>query len=659
MIDLTLVRAVIACEKSLSLDRLEWCLWRHGIICRQVELPEQWWQSPTDIEAGVWITNDSTDPPTWWIVRHSAGCTRVQPLRAENSPSPCLESLELKVLSLWPALSSNASHPWGELKRNLKLAKWLRQGMAAALVRAGVWLLLPFLAAQMLLKQIPADTALVIATLSLLVGLLLDNHWQRIWLNRSEGQRIAFGLNGMQRVLRLSLPLLRKFRGQGAVEFVAALQEIGQTLPLLLGNSLQAFGLLGSASLVLLLWQPGLGLTSVVACLIWILASALLLISGRSSRLNQKERQAQATLRSQQLIEASSNLRLAGAEERALAWWQDSAASAQHIQQRIDWIDTCTTWLAVGASAVSVLTALQVQESHSLVAGLILVGMQLGGAGVICKQLKQLEQLESNWEAARLLFACPSEWRRAGENPGELRGDLTVDNLSFRYGTEQPLVLDQVSFNTAPGSFVAVVGPSGSGKSTLVKLILGLETPLHGRLLFDGRDATTLEHHLLRPQIGTVLQNARLVGSTLFDVIASGRSITTEQAWAAAEQACLAEDLRALPMGLQTLVLAGGKNLSGGQRQRLAIARALAGQPRLLLFDEPTSALDNRSQQHVLKSLEQLAITRLLVAHRLSTVRNADLILVLDQGMLVQMGNYEQLVSQEGLFSDLMQRQKL
>lgn len=413
--------------------------------------------------------------------------------------------------------------------------------MAAALVRAGVWLLLPFLAAQMLLKQIPADTAVVIATLSLLVGLLLDNHWQRIWLNRSEGKRVAFGLNGMQRVLRLSLPLLRKFRGQGAVEFVAALQEIGQTLPLLLGNSLQAFGLLGSASLVLLLWQPGLGLTSVVACLIWILASALLLISGRSSRLNQKERQAQASLRSQQLIEASSNLRLVGAEERALAWWQDSAASAQHIQQRIDWIDTCTTWLAVGASAVSVLTALQVQESHSLVAGLILLGMQLGGAGVICKQLKQLEQLESNWEAARLLFACPSEWRRAGENPGELWGDLTVDNLSFRYSTEQPLVLDQVSFNTAPGSFVAVVGPSGSGKSTLVKLILGLETPLHGRLLFDGRDATTLEHHLLRPQIGTVLQNARLVGSTLFEVIASGRSITTEQAWAAAEQACLAE----------------------------------------------------------------------------------------------------------------------
>lgn len=652
------IKAAINSGEPRSLEALAWQLWRSGLPCRPIQLPESWWQQPTEIEAGLWISADSQEPAQWWLVQQQAGRTRLHPLLASSTPPP-LDELQLQALSVWPALATSNPPLWRELQRYLQLGTSLRKALPAALLRAGIWLLLPALLALVLLQQLPVAVALLLAVFSLLLGLVLDNQWQRLWLNRSERQRGALGLNAMQRVLRLPLPWLRRFGGSGAMGLAGALQQLGQDLPLGLGNTLPAASLLACTSLVLLLWQPRLGLIGTAACLIWLAVVLMLLRMGRKPRLEQGQQRARATLRSQQLIETASNLRLAGAEQRALAWWQESEGAAQRLQPGLDWCDTALIWSALAASAVSLLAALQLQEPNSLLVALSLVGLQLGSAGTISQQLRQVEQLQPNWEGARLLLASPTEWRSAAADPGELRGDLAVEELSFRYGADQPLVLDQISFSAAAGSFVAVVGASGSGKSTLLRLLLGFEEPQQGRILFDGRDASALQHELLRPQIGTVLQNARLVGGTLLEVIAAGRAISVEQAWSAAEQAGLAEDLQALPMGLQTLVPAGGSNLSGGQRQRLAIARALAGQPRLLLFDEPTSALDNRSQQHVLNSLEQLAITRVLVAHRLSTVRKADPILVLDRGRLVQQGSYEQLVSQPGVFADLMRRQTL
>ena len=230
-------------------------------------------------------------------------------------------------------------------------------------------------------------------------------------------------------------------------------------------------------------------------------------------------------------------------------------------------------------------------------------------------------------------------------------------NLSFRYRENAALVLSNISFSVEAGSFVAIVGHSGSGKSTLLRILLGFEEPLQGQLYVDRRDCREMQRDLLRRQIGTVLQDTRLVGNTLMEVIAAGRPLSLEQVWSAAEDAGLGEDLKTLPMGLQTLVPAGGSNLSGGQRQRLAIARALAGDPRVLLLDEPTSALDNQTQAHVLKNLEQRAVTRIMVAHRLSTIQHADVILVLENGEIVERGTYNSLLNQEGVFSQLMSRQ--
>jgi ABC-type bacteriocin/lantibiotic exporter with double-glycine peptidase domain len=562
------------------------------------------------------------------------------------------------VLSLWPALPQTSQpYSWRALASFLKLGPALVAALPAAVVRAGLWLLWPGLLALALSGRLPLAVAVPLALLSLPLALLLDNQWRRLWRNRSERQRAALGLNGMQRVLRLPLEQLRSLGGGAAAGLGLALQNLGQQLPLWLADALPAAALLALSSGVLLLWQPALGGTSLAAVLAWLLLTALLLRPSAALRVRQDQERSRGQLRGQELLEVATALRLAGAEQRGLAWWRVPEEVAQQLQPRLDrW-----HWLWGGAAVVAagLTVAVAMGRAEGAAVALALVGLQLGSAWQLGGQLQQLQRLTPSWRASQVLLACPSDWRPAASDPGVLAGALEVRDLNFRYAPDQPPVLEGVSFQVAPGSFVALVGASGSGKSTLLRLLLGFASPESGQILFDGRDAGGLQYELLRAQIGTVLQDTRLVGGTLFEVIAAGRSISLEQAWQAAELAGMGEELRSWPMGLQTLLAAGGSTLSGGQRQRLAIARALVGEPRLLLLDEPTSALDNRSQQQVLNGLAELAITRLLVAHRLSTVRQADWIVVLERGRLVQQGRFDQLLAQPGAFAQLMERQRL
>ncbi len=210
-----------------------------------------------------------------------------------------------------------------------------------------------------------------------------------------------------------------------------------------------------------------------------------------------------------------------------------------------------------------------------------------------------------------------------------------------------------------PGEFVAVVGPSGSGKSTLLRMLLGFEKPDGGVLYYDGQDLNAVDLSAVRSQMGVVLQNSSLISGTVFDNIVGSAPLSIDDAWAAAEMAGLSADLKALPMGMHTIISEGGGNLSGGQRQRLLIARALVRKPRILFFDEATSALDNRVQEQVSRSLERLNATRVVIAHRLSTIRNADRIYVMQAGRVVQSGSYDELAARPGLFAELMARQTL
>ena len=239
-----------------------------------------------------------------------------------------------------------------------------------------------------------------------------------------------------------------------------------------------------------------------------------------------------------------------------------------------------------------------------------------------------------------------------------LRGALSVTDLHFSYN-DKIEVLKGINFNIAAGENVAIVGKSGCGKSTLVRLLLGFESPKSGAIYYDGQDLSELSLPSVRSQMGVVLQNGQIMSGDIFTNIIGTANLTQEDAWIAAEAAGIADDIKQMPMGMQTVISEGSSNISGGQRQRILIARALAARPAILIFDEATSALDNKSQAIVTRSIEKLKVTRIVIAHRLSTIRSCDRILVMDGGNIVESGTFDELANSGGLFSQLVKRQTI
>lgn len=658
MSNLQILRELIETSETHNTQELARQLWGHGWPSRVIELPNDWWEQTSELEAGLWIVGEQQSPEHWWLVHQRQGTLHIHALTAPEGSESNPQELQRQAVSLWPAMAFSTPARWSDLERQLKPGPAIRAALPAALLRTLNWLILPWLLIAILKQIIGIPLALVLASLSLLFGQLLDNQWKRLWLNRSERQRAALALIGIQKVLRLPLSILQNIGHTRATALAFTLQNIGQQLPLALGRSLPALTLFIASNLMLWLLLPSIGIICTLGTGVWFLVTEVLSQWSQTKQSPKCIQQDLAQQRSQELIENCSTLRLAAAEQKALDWWSEPELAAYRQQPSLDWISTLQTWSAVVFATLLIGVSIKVAATRTNQwLALSLIAMQLASVRELNIALKTGRDLKQHWQGAQVLLNSPSEWKSGAVDPGILEGSIEVRNLSFRYRPNAPLVLSKVNFSVKAGSFVAIVGPSGSGKSTLLRILLGFEDPQQGQVYVDGRDCRELQRDLLRRQIGTVLQDARLVGNTLMEVIAAGRPLSLEQVWSAAEKAGLGEELKVLPMGLQTLVPAGGSNLSGGQRQRLTIARALAGNPRLLLLDEPTSALDNQTQAHVLKNLEQHAITRIMVAHRLSTIQHADVILVLVNGEIVERGTYNDLLKQQGVFSQLMSRQ--
>jgi ABC-type bacteriocin/lantibiotic exporter with double-glycine peptidase domain len=242
-----------------------------------------------------------------------------------------------------------------------------------------------------------------------------------------------------------------------------------------------------------------------------------------------------------------------------------------------------------------------------------------------------------------------------------IRGHVRFEKVTFRYNLESDNnTLENLSFEVLPGQTVAIVGRSGSGKTTISKLVLGLYPATEGRILVDGQDVNSISKRSLRQQVGVVDQDTFLFGGTIRENISIAHpNAPISEVLSAARQAGADQFIDELPMRYDTQIGEGGGLLSGGQRQRLAIARALMGNPRLLILDEATSSLDAESERIIQNNLSTILANRttLVIAHRLSTVRNADLILVIDHGVLVESGNHHDLMAKRGQYFYLNQQQ--
>ena len=241
-----------------------------------------------------------------------------------------------------------------------------------------------------------------------------------------------------------------------------------------------------------------------------------------------------------------------------------------------------------------------------------------------------------------------------------LSGNIEMSHVSFRYADNMPNILNDLSIRIKSGEYIAIVGETGCGKSTLVRILLGFEKPKKGAVYYDGKDISGLDLRSLRRHIGVVMQNGKLMMGSIFENITiSAPWLTLDDAWKAAETAGIADDIREMPMGMQTIISEGQGGISGGQKQRLLIARAIAPNPRILIFDEATSALDNLTQKKVTKALDSYKCTRLVIAHRLSTIQACDRILVLRGGRFIEDGTYDELIANQGFFAELVERQRL
>ncbi len=269
-----------------------------------------------------------------------------------------------------------------------------------------------------------------------------------------------------------------------------------------------------------------------------------------------------------------------------------------------------------------------------------------------------LKTLKPLYERFRPIMETEPEYSEIGELPGDISGEIEINNVSFAYAEDEPIVLKNINLNIGAGEYVGIVGQSGCGKSTLMKLLLGFEKPSSGQIYYDNKDIESLDKRELRRKMGVVLQEGRLISGSIFENITiTAPNATADDVLRVIRAVGLEEDINKMPMGLFTHLNEDCNTISGGQQQRILIARALISSPKILIFDEATAALDNVTQSMVSKSLDEMNITRIVIAHRLSTIEKCNRIIVMDNGRIAEEGTYSELIEKGGIFSQLARRQ--
>ena len=479
--------------------------------------------------------------------------------------------------------------------------------------------------------------------------------------------KTSLGVQASMMMRLISLPA-GFFRKYSPGELKSRSMSVNQLCSMLM-NMVMSTGLTSLTSLLyvgqIFRFAPALVIPSLVIVAVTVVFSVVSTLTQIKINRKQMDLSAKESGMSYSLITGVQKIKLSGAEKRVFAKWMDLYAEGAELTYNPPAFIKINSVISTAIGLVSniVLYYLAIQsgtDQSSYFAFTASYGMLMGAFMSVSGIALSAAQIQPILEMAEPFLKTEPETAESREIVTSISGKIDLDHVSFRYDESSPYILNDLSLKVMPGEYIAVVGRTGCGKSTMVRLLLGFEKPEKGAVYYDGRDLESLDLPSLRKKIGTVMQDAGLFQGDIYsNIVITAPELTLSDAWEAAETAGIADDIRAMPMGMNTVVSEGQGGISGGQRQRIMIARAIAPKPKLLIFDEATSALDNKTQRQVSEALDKMGCTRIVIAHRLSTIRHCDRILVLDGGRIVEDGTYDELIEKGGFFAELVERQRL
>ena len=478
-------------------------------------------------------------------------------------------------------------------------------------------------------------------------------------------QNIAVQAAVMNRIISLPPTFFKQYSSGELSQRSSYVQSLCSTM----FNTIGMTGLTSLFSLVyigqIFVFAPSLVVPSLIITVSTIILSLLTTFAQMKITREKMKLSAKTSGLTYSTITGIQKIKLAGAEKRMFSRWAKEYAKEAALEYNppVFLKISGTISLALSLAGTLILYYIAITNKVSIAdyyAFNAAYGMVSGAFMSVISIAVTVANIRPTLEMAKPIMEAEPEIHDGKEIITELKGGIELSHISFRYDETMPNVIDDLSLKIKPGEYLAVVSSTGCGKSTLMRLILGFETPQKGSIFFDRKDIAKIDLPSLRSKIGSVMQDGKLfLGDIYSNIIITAPQLTLDEAWAAAEIASIADDIRRMPMGMNTIICEGQGGISGGQRQRLMIARAVAPKPKILMFDEATSALDNITQKKVSEAIDGLKCTRIVIAHRLSTIQHADRIIYLDRGKIAEGGTYDELIAKNGLFAALVERQRL
>ena len=653
-------------------EKLSYALGQYGIEYHKVELNESYVNDGRSILLIFTLTKNipvvlyPVGEKEYYYINYSTG-KKVR-IKAE-----LVNKLELEAYSFYLPLPSKKV----SIKEYIKyLSKSIRPLdiillVLFSIIVSGIGLLLPYLTRLLTGQVIQTGNmnqfiAVALYTVGAATGLLLAKALQG-YINARITLKIGKSIQEatMMKVLHLPPSFFKKYNtGELSIRFNSVL-SLAQII--LNGAFTTVISLVLSISYLFQLgsFAPELILPVIIILLINTSYTVFMALYQKKITAKQLELSSKESGVTYEMINGIQKIRLSGSEKRVFAKWASAYSKAAKYEYNPPLLVKLGPAISLlitllGNIAIYLVAAKNNIDASSYMAFTTSYGVLSGVFSSITAVVALFATMSPVYDMARPILEEEVENSNKKKVLESINGNIKIENVSFRYTETSPLVVNDLSLEIKEGEYIAIVGPTGCGKSTLTRLLLGFEKPLSGNIYFDDNNINDVDLISLRKNIGTVMQNGNLFhADILSNIIISAPNLKEEDAWAAAEVANIADDIREMPMQMKTVISEGQGGISGGQKQRIMIARAIVHKPKILIFDEATSALDNKTQKSISESINKLNCTRIVIAHRLSTIKNADRILMLEGGKIIEQGNYQELIDKGGRFAELVERQRL